>query len=162
MHPEIPIQEPFKKSWNEPQIIVTREDIIDYENSQTQKCALQREATNTAEFQITEDTNDCRTSTEMLQKRLMDLRNSLLQSHIVKQQLKTPKKHCENTYDSCLVLRSDDSTTNIQDCERVIPQHSLSISSPSSPMIGEIPNMTSSPTIPTTPERHCNFVPEKL
>ena len=162
MHPEIPIQEPFKKSWSEPQVIVTCEDIINYENSQKQKCALQREATNTAESQNTEDTDDCRTTTEILQNRLLELRNSLLQSQIVKQQLQTPKKQCDKTHDSCLVLGSDVSNANPNVFDRIIQQHSMSRSLPSSPLIGEIPNMTSSPTIPTTPERHFNFIPERL
>ena len=166
MQPEIQIQEPFKKSWNEPQIIITREDIIDYENSQKQYCARQREAINTRESEVTsksiiEHTGDCRSSTEMLQNRLMDLRNLLFQSQIGNQKLQTPKKHCNIPHGSNLVVRSDVSTTNSQVCDRIIPHYSMPRSLPSSPLTGEISNMTSSPTIPTTPERHFNFVPER-
>ena len=173
MHPEIPIQEPFKKSWSEPQVIVTSEDIINYENSQKQNCTQQRETINARRSELQsiastwtgEQNDDCRESTEILQKRLMDLRNSLLQSQIVMQQLQTPNKQCDNTHDSCLVFRSDVSLTNSQDCDwinRMIPEHSISRSLPSSPLIGELPNMTSSPTIPSTPDRHFNFIPERL
>ena len=173
MHPEIPIEEPFTKSWKEPQIFITREDIIDYENSQKQNCTQQRETINARQSELqsiastwnSEHNDDCRESTEVLQKRLMDLRNSLLQSQIVKQQLHKQNKQCDNTHDSCLVFRSDVSLTNSQDCDwnnQMIPEHSISRSLPSSPLIGEIPNMTSSPTIPTTPERQFNFLPERL
>ena len=173
MHPEIPIQEPFKKSWSEPQVIVTSEDIINYENSQKQNCTQQRETMNARQSELqsmatkcaSEHNDDCRESTEILQKRLMNLRNSLLQSQIVKQKLQTPNKQCDKTHDSCLVFRSNVSLTNSQDCDRInrmIPEHPISRSLPSSPLIGEIPNMTLSPTIPTTPDRHFNFVPERL
>ena len=43
MQPQIQIQEPFKTSWSEPQIIVTREDIMNYENKQTHICATRME-----------------------------------------------------------------------------------------------------------------------
>ena len=189
MQPQIQIQEPFRKSWSEPQIIVTRDDLRNYENTQTQTYAPQMNViddvqSQTQSMSTKEETGDCRTSTEMLQDRLMDLQNSLLQATIVKQQLRTPNKHCDNINDSCSSLisgvsttkskmcdriiqqhsmsRSEVSTTNSRVCDRIIPQHSMSRSLPSSPLLGEIPNMTSSPTIATTLERHFNFVPERL
>ena len=162
MQPEIQIQEPFEKSWKEPQTIVTQEDIIDYEKSQKHNCAQKREAINTGESEVTEHTGDCRSSTERLQNRLMDLRNSLLQSQIGNQKLQTPRKHCNIPHGSNLVVRPEVSTTNSQVCDRIIPHYSMPRSLPSSPLTGEISNKTSSPTISTTPERHFNFVPERL
>ena len=189
MQPQIQIQEPFKKSWSEPQIIVTREDIRNYENTQTQTYVPQMNVIDDAQSQTQcmstkEETGDCRTSTEMLQERLVDLQNSLLQAQIVKQQLRTPRKHCGSTNDSCSSLisgvsttksklcgriiqqhsmsMSDVLTTSSQVCDRIIPQHSMSRSLPSSPLFGEIPNIRSSPTIPSNPEKHFNFVPERL
>ena len=189
MQPHIKIQEPFKKSWSEPQIIVTREDIMNYENTQTQTFAPQMKGIDNAQSQTQnmltkEQIGDRPTSTEMLKDRLMELRNSLLQSQSVKQQLRTPNKHCEKSNDPCSGLisgvsttksklcdriiqqhsmsSSDVSTLNSQVCDRIIPEHTMARSLPSLPLIGEIPNMTSSPTIPSTQERHFNFVPERL
>ena len=34
MKTEIHVHEPFKKTWSEPQIVITRDDIISHENSQ--------------------------------------------------------------------------------------------------------------------------------
>ena len=190
MQPQIQIQEPFKKSWSEPQIIVTREDIMNYEKTQTQTFAPQMKGIDNAQSQTknmltNEQTGDSPTSTEMFHDQLMDLRNTLLQAQTVKQQLRTPKRNLHNTNDSACsglisgvsarqsklcdgtikqhsMSKSDVSTRNSQVCDRVIPEHSMSRSLPSSPLIGEIPNMTSSPTIPSTTERHFNFVPERL
>ena len=189
MQPQIQIQEPSKKSWSEPQIIVTREDIMNYENTQTQTFAPQMKGIDNTQSQTQnmltkEQTGDSPTSTEMFHDQLMDLRNTLLQAQIVKQQLRTPKRNFHNTIDSCSGLisgvserqsklcdriiqqhsmsSSDVSTLNSQVCDRIIPEHSMSRSLPSSPLIGEIPNMTSSPTIPSTPQKYFNFVPERL
>ena len=111
MQPEIPVQEPFKKTWSEPQIVITREDIIDYENSQKVNPIQQSDIKNTAksqelgpESEPSKPSNsfDCRTTPQTLTDRLMDLQNSLLQSHIVRQQLHTPKKYCKNLSDSAV------------------------------------------------------------
>ena len=189
MQPQIQIQEPFKKSWSVPRIIVTREDVMNYETSQKQKCTQQWENINARKSKIqsmmtNEQNEECLMSTEMLQDRLMDLQNTLLQSQIVRRQLQTPKKYFDNTHDSNLIFRSDVSNTNSQVydrisplfsmsmsdvsttsskfCDRISQQHSMSGSLPSSPLTGEIPTMMSSPTIPSNPERHFNFVPERL
>ena len=162
---------------------------MNYETSQKQKCTQQRENINARKSKIqsmmtNEQNDDCLKSTEMLQDRLMDLQNTIIQSQIVRHQLQTPKKHCDNTHDPYLIFGSDVSNTNSQVydrispllsmsrsdisatsskfCDRIGQQHSMSRSLPSSPLTGEIPNMTPSPTIPSNPERHFNFVPERI
>ena len=156
MQPEIPGHEPFKKIWREPQIVITREDIIDYEHSQKAN-QVQR-----SDVEKNKTKDECRTTPESLTDRLMDLRNSLLESHIVRQQLQTPKKYCNNTKDSDLVVQSNVSNTLSQDSDWAIPQYSMSKSVPSFPLIGAMPHMGVLPKIPSSQERCLSFLPDRL
>ena len=166
MQPEIPVYKPFKKTWSEPQIVITLEDIIEYEKSQKVNPIQQSDIENTAksqelgaESEPSKLTNsfDCRTTPETLTDRLMDLQNSLLQSHIVREQLHTPQKCCNNLGDSTV------SNTLCQDSDWIIPQHSLPRAMPSSPLIGAIPHVTLSQTIASTSqERFFSFPPDRL
>ena len=102
MQPHIQNQEPFKKTWSEPQIIVTREDILNYENSLEDKCAHYREIIDSSKSEanqmspIRQDHNS-HIATETLKDRLLELRNSLLQSQLVQRQLFTPTKQFDRT-----------------------------------------------------------------
>ena len=167
MQPEIPVHKPFKKTWSEPQIVITLEDIIEYENSQKVNPILQSDIENTAKSQelgpesehskpTAEHPGDCRTTPETRATRLMDLQNSLLQSHIVRQQLHTPKKYCNNLSDSTV------SNTLCQDSDWIIPQHSLPRAIPSSLLIGAIPQVTLSQTIAASQEKFFSFPPDRL
>ena len=154
MKPEIPVYEPFKKTFSEPQIIITREDIIEHEKSQTQKRDIENQEPSKS---TTEHSSMCRISTD----RLMDLRNSPVQSQILRQQqFKTPTKRSDSDYDS--VLRSDGSETRTADSDWLLPELSRSRSLPSSPPIGELPNITSYPTMPSNQERYFNFLRDRL
>ena len=159
MHTGIRIQEPFRNSWNEPQIIVTQEDIVEYENAKIQTGVPQMESNNTCESQIkcrsnTIDMDNDHTRTEMFQNKLMDIQKSLLQSRMVEQQLQTPKKQCDNAYaeDSELSSRSVMSTAN----------YLVSPSLPSSPTCGTLPNTTFSPKVPSSPQGYLGFIPESF
>ena len=169
MKTEIHVHESVKKTWSEPQIVITRGDIISHENSQKANRERQINIENAARSQEPSQTTaehsfDCRISSETLTKRLIDLRNSLLQSHIVRQQLQTPKKcvYGNNTSDSVSVTQSTVSNTLGQDFDWTIPQHSMSRSMPSSPLIGTIPHMTISPTILSNQESCFSFLPDRL
>ena len=93
-------------------MIVTREDILKYENSLEEKCAQQKEIPGNSNSEMNNLSDawqaiDNQTKTErIIQDRLMDLRNSLLQSQLVQHQLLTPTKQCDITHDSDLDLRS--------------------------------------------------------
>ena len=165
----IPIHEPFRKAWNEPQIIVTQEDIVEYEKSQN--CVSQTGTNNTSESQVKSRLNsngldNDPTRKEIVQRRLMDLQNSLLRSRMVEQRLQTPKKECGNACadDSGLSSRLLVSTANSENFDRVIPNYSMSRSRslPASPVCGELPNTTLSPKIPCSPHGHFSFIPETL
>ena len=165
MHTGIRIQEPFRKSWNEPQIIVTQEDIAEYENSKKQTCVPQTETKNTSESHIknrlnTNNMDDSDTSTEMLQRKFMDIQNLLLYSRMEEQQLQTPKTQCDYAEDSKLSSRSVMPTVNSELFDRTIPNYSMSRSLPSSPVCGDLPNTALSPKIPSSPHGRFSFIPE--
>ena len=169
MQTRIPVQERFRKSWNEAQVIVTHEDIAEYENSKKQICVPHTETKNSSESQIksrlnTNDMDNEHTRKEILQKRLMDLQNSLLQFRMVEQRLQIPKKQCGNACaeDSNFSPRSVMSTASSENFNWIIPSYSVSKSLPSSPVGGTLPNTTFSPTVPTSPHGHFSFIPENL
>ena len=165
MHTGIQIQEPFRKSWNEPQIIVTQKDVAEYENSKKQTCVPQTETKNTSDSQIksrlnTNDMDDSDTSTEMLQRKFMDIQNLLLHSRIEEQRFLTQKTPCGYADDSKLSSRSVMPTVNSEHFDRTIPNYSMSRSLPSSPVCGDLPNTTLSPKIPSSLNGHFSFIPE--
>ena len=167
MHTGIQIQEPFKRTWNEPQIIVTQEDIAEYENSKKQTCVPQIETKNTSESKIknrlnTNDMDDSDNSTEMLQRKFMDIQNLLLHSRMEEQRLKTPNTQCGYAEDSKLSSRSVMSTANSEHLDRTIQNYSVSRSLPSSPVCGDLPNTMLSPKMPSSPHGHFSFIPETL
>ena len=167
MQTRIPVHEPFRKSWNEAQVIVTQKDIAEYENSKKQTCVPQTEAKNTSESQIknrlnTNDMGDSDTSTEMLQRKFMDIQNLLLHSRMEEQRLQTPKTQCGYAEDSKLSPRSVMPTANSENFDRTIPNYSMSRSLPSSPVCGDLPITTLSPKMPSSPHGHFSFIPETV
>ena len=82
----------------------------------------------------------------------------------MRQQLQTPKKciYSNNTSDSVSVTQSTVSNTLDQDSDWTIPQHSISRSMPSSPLMGTIPHITISPTILSNQESCLSFLPDRL
>ena len=170
MQPQIQIQEPFKKTWSEPQIIVTREDILNYENSLEDKCAHHREIIDSSKSEanqmspIRQDYNR-HIAKETLKDRLLELRNSLLQSQLVQRQLFTPTKQFDRTYntdDSDSAFRPSVSPAYSPKCNQNTTQQSMSRSLPPSPVCGESPIMMSSPKLLSATDRHFSFVPEIL
>ena len=170
MQPQLQIQEPFKKSWSEPQIIVTREDITNYETSFEDKCTRQTENYDNSKSEadqispIRQDHNR-HIATETLKNRLLELRNSLLQSQLVQRQLFTPTKQFDRTYntnDSDLAFRPSVSSAYSPKCNQNTSQHSMSRSLRPSPSCGESPIMMSSPKLLSATDRHFSFVPEML
>ena len=162
----IPIHEPFRKAWKEPQIIVTQEDLVEYEKSQT--CVSQTETNNTSESQVKSRLNsngldNDPTRKEIVQRRLMDLQNSLLRSRMVEQRLQTPKKERGNACADDSGLSSRLLVSNSEHFDRV-PNYSMSRSRslPASPVSGALPNTPLPPEIPCSPHGHFSFIPETL
>ena len=162
----IKVQEPFKKTWSDPQIIISRDDIIEYEKSQSTNKERQTDAVNVVHDDklqettcISQNSNIVAAPTNELEERLHELRNSLLQAEFIKRQL-TPRKCINIEIDSG--IRSDVSSISSQDSDWMIPELSRSRSLPSSPVIGSMSHMTSSPRIPTNQERYFSFLPERL
>ena len=169
MQPQIQIQEPFKKRWSEPQIIVTQDDILNYEKSLEDKCAHHREIIDSSKSEanqmspIRQDHNS-HIATETLKNRLLELRNSLLQSQLVQRQLFTPTKQFDRTYntnDSDLAFRPSVSSAYSPKCNQNT-QHSMSRSLPPSPVCGESPIMMPSPKLLSVTDRHFSSVSERL
>lgn len=162
MKPDIQIHEPYRKTWSEPQIIVSRDDIVEYEKSR---------ASNRSQKHGTEELADCspkKTDSEIfresqlsqLAERLQELRNSHLQSELVKRQLSTPKK-CDNM-ESRATLQSNVSGTPSQESDWMIPELARSRSLPSSPVLGSASPVQSPTRLHSVTERCFSFLPERL
>ena len=172
MQPQIQIQEPFKKTWSEPQIIVTQDDILNYENTLIgEKGILQGENADNLKSEantlsdVRQDGDYEAQKETLIQDRLIDLRNSLLQSQIVNGQFHTPKKHCVNTQhtrDSDLDFQSSTPSAYSLNSNRNVSHQPVSRSLPVSPVCGESPKMTSLPRAPYNRETHFSFIPERL
>ena len=163
MKPEINIQEPFKKTWNEPQIIISRDDIIEYEKSQlNQERLIDAESTthrDKLQTTVQQYSSSVPTSTNEMAERLQGLRSLMLQAEFIKRQL-TPRK-CDNT-DSGTDIRSKVSSISDQDSDWLIPELSRSRSLPTSPLIDSVSHITSSPRISSNQERYFSFCPDRL
>ena len=82
-----------------------------------------------------------------------------MQAEYIKRQL-TPRK-CDNT-DSDSDMWSNVSSISAQDSDWLIPELSRSRSVPSSPVIGSVSHMTSSPRISSNQERYFRFLPDRI
>ena len=151
MTSHIQIHEPFKKTWSEPQIIVSREDEIEYENNRLASKKTQ---------EIQSDKLSDSDAQKEVCKRLEELRNSLLHSEFLKQQLCTPKK-CDN------VLLERTRVANVshspsQDSDWMIPEIAKSRSLPSSPVLGSVSPVQSPSKIHSMHKRCFSFLPENI
>ena len=151
MTSHIQIHEPFQKTWSEPQIIVSREDEIEYENNRLASKKTQ---------EIQSDKLSDSDAQKEVCKRLEEFRNSLLHSEFLKQQLCTPKK-CDNVLlDRTRVANVSHSPS--QDSDWMIPEIAKSRSLPSSPVLGSVSPVQSPSKIHSMHKRCFSFLPENI
>ena len=153
MKSQIQIHEPFKKTWSEPQIIISREDEIEYEKTMASKHACEMHSDNLNNLSDSEAQKE-------VHKRLEELRNSLLHSEFIKQQMSTPQK-CDNIYVDRTRI-SNVSHSPSQDSDWMIPERSKSRSLPSSPVLRSVSPVQSPSNIHTMHKRSFSFLPENV
>lgn len=149
MESKIQIHDPFKKTWSEPQIIISREDEIEYEKSLAKDQSQSRHSDNLSESE----------TQTLVENRLEELRNALRQSEFIKMQMCTPKK-CDNILNRTNLPPSNSNTPS-QGSDWMIPEWSKSRSLPSSPMLGSV-SPVHSPTRISSIQQTCFNFPHTL